>query len=238
MRNRGNTENRENIIVSENVRILLKSSEPLRWLFYGDSITHGACHTFGKRDFSEIFREHIVWETGRKNDLVLNSAYSGFTCRELLRDFDFRAAAFRPHAAFVMIGSNDCVRYPKEEFDGNLEQLLKFFRGIGCRVILQTPPPVITPLDPERGKNLAIFRDVLLQFAAKEELDLIDHWELWNRLSPQDRYYLMSDPLHPNGEGHLKIAQDIFRFLNDFTQDTPMCRIQPGPRIFPEQKDA
>ena len=33
------------------------ASAPWTWLFYGDSITHGAAHTHGFRAFPEIFAE-------------------------------------------------------------------------------------------------------------------------------------------------------------------------------------
>ena len=66
----------------------MKEPRGMRWLFYGDSITHGAKHTAGSKDFSELFRERIAWELGRRDDLVLNGAYSGFTTRELLEKFD------------------------------------------------------------------------------------------------------------------------------------------------------
>ena len=209
---------------------LLQSPSPQRWLFYGDSITHGALHTFGGRDFSEHFREHVVYELDRRQDLVLNSAYSGFTAAELVRDFDFRAAAFRPHVAFVMIGTNDCTKYTVEEFRGNLGILAERFQALECRLILQTSIPPITKLNPQRAAA-GDYAEALRAFAAERGIDLIDHWKLWSDLPLQERYYLLSDPLHPNAEGHLKIAHDIFRALDCFTPDTPLCRKQPGPRI-------
>ncbi len=209
---------------------LLRSESPVRWLFYGDSITHGALHTFGGRGFPEIFREHVVYEMGRRQDLVLNSAYSGFTAAELLLDFDFRAAAFRPHAAFVMIGTNDCTRFTVEEFRANLETLRLRFQEIDCTLVLQTTIPPVVQLNPQRA-TVGDFAEALRAFAAEHAIDCIDHWKLWSALPLQERFYLLSDPLHPNGDGHLKIAHDIFRAIGCFTPDTPVCRMQPGPRI-------
>lgn len=217
--------------MTENLRKLLNSESAIRWLFYGDSITHGANHTFGKRDFSEHFREHVVWETQRRNDLVLNSAFSGYTLRELLRDFDFRAAAFRPHAAFIMIGCNDSVKCPQDEFLPNLQKLWKKFQEIDCLLILQTPTPIITQLDPRRGENLIPYPEMIRQFAAENKVDLIDHWQVWEKLTQQDRYYLMNDPIHPNETGHLMIAHEIFRYMETFSSQYPVCRMQYGPKI-------
>ena len=217
--------------MTDRLHKLLKTQESCRWLFYGDSITHGACHTFGKRDFSGHFREHIIWELKRQHDLVLNSAFSGYTLRDLLREFDARAAFFQPHAVFVMVGTNDCVKYPREEFRENLQKLLDKFRQIGCCMVLQTPPPLITPLDPRRGENLQAYPEIIREFAGEFSLDLIDHWRAWEKLPQQERYYLMSDPVHPNEIGHLKIAQDLFRYLECFSPEYPTCRMQWGPGI-------
>ena len=167
----------------------------------------------------------------RQHELVLNSAFSGYTLRDLLREFDARAAFFQPHVVFVMVGTNDCVKYPREEFRENLQKLLDKFRQIGCCMVLQTPPPLITPLDPRRGENLQAYPEIIREFAGEFSLDLIDHWRAWEKLPQQERYYLMSDPVHPNEIGHLKIAQDIFRYLECFSPEYPTCRMQWGPGL-------
>ena len=106
-----NMENYIEQVNMERIKSFLKDSRPTKWLFYGDSITHGAKHTLGHRDFSEHFRERLVWEMQRNADLVLNAACSGFTCAELLSEFDWRAKAFAPNVAFIMIGTNDSTRF-------------------------------------------------------------------------------------------------------------------------------
>ncbi|HEU5326569.1 MAG TPA: hypothetical protein VFU78_00670, partial [Thermomicrobiales bacterium] len=47
------------------VRALLQGVEPVRWVFAGDSITHGAAHTIGWRDYTELFGERVRWELRR-----------------------------------------------------------------------------------------------------------------------------------------------------------------------------
>jgi len=34
----------------QRIKDILKSEKPVKWLFYGDSITHGALYTSGWRD--------------------------------------------------------------------------------------------------------------------------------------------------------------------------------------------
>ena len=38
---------------------LISRKEPVRWLFAGDSITQGARHTRGHRDYTQLFKERV-----------------------------------------------------------------------------------------------------------------------------------------------------------------------------------
>ena len=59
------------------IKRLLSADAPVKWLFYGDSITHGARHTYGFRDYTELFAERVRFELGRRLDVVLNTAVGG-----------------------------------------------------------------------------------------------------------------------------------------------------------------
>ena len=206
----------------QRVKDLLKSAERNRWLFYGDSITHGAKHTNGSRDFSELFRERVIWELQRKEDLVLNSAFSGFSTTNLSADFEWRAAAFRPNAAFVMIGCNDSKIMDAETFGKQLNELLDKFLVINTLCILMTPLPVLRNLDTSRAA-VPEFAGVVRRIAAERNLPLIDNFESWSKHPAA--FYLHADILHPNEYGHRKIAQDIFRALDIFDEKSIVCRL-------------
>ena len=212
------------IIEMERIKAILKDPAPARWLFYGDSLTHGAKHTEGKRDFTEHFRERVIWELHRSRDLVLNSAHSGFKTAELLRDFEWRAAAFRPTVAFVMIGTNDSANgVTPEEFAQRLGELLDRFSAIGTITVLQTPVPALRDLDPKR-ESMPLLAESMRQLAARRNVPLIDHFALWQACPAE--FYLHADTLHPNAAGHIKIAHDIFRALGIFeTGSSWVCRL-------------
>ena len=74
----------------DRVRAFINSPKPVKWLFYGDSITHGAYHTFGWRDYTQLFAERVRGEMGRNMDVVINTAISGNTTRQLLEGFSWR----------------------------------------------------------------------------------------------------------------------------------------------------
>ena len=58
--------------------VLEKKGGNWTWVFYGDSITHGALHTYGWRSFVEIFEERLRFEKNHVMDYVINSGTSGF----------------------------------------------------------------------------------------------------------------------------------------------------------------
>lgn len=66
----------------DRIKQLLKQDKPVKWLFTGDSITHGASHTFGWRDYVQVFEERARYELGRVSDVVIRTGISGWTTRD------------------------------------------------------------------------------------------------------------------------------------------------------------
>ena len=48
----------------EKIANLLSGKLPVRWIFTGDSITHGGLHLAGWRDYVQLFEERVRWELG------------------------------------------------------------------------------------------------------------------------------------------------------------------------------
>jgi len=46
----------------DKIKCRMSSDIPVKWLFAGDSITHGALHTWGWRDYTEHFSERIRYD--------------------------------------------------------------------------------------------------------------------------------------------------------------------------------
>jgi len=62
----------------------LQSSEPITWLFCGDSITHGSVHLLEFRSYVQLFEERIRTELKRPLDAVINTAIGGWTLAQIL----------------------------------------------------------------------------------------------------------------------------------------------------------
>lgn len=209
------------------IKTMLARPEPVAWLFIGDSITHGALHTMGWRDYTELFRERVLWEKSRRLDLVVNTAYSGFTTRGLLAEYDLRVDRFQADVVFIMIGMNDCSGQgvPPAEFRQNLRELAARIEARGGLPVLQTTCPVVVGKAPGREEYLPGYMDAVRQTAAALNVPLIDHHAHWQTFGEQRRCYLMSDPFHPNEYGHRAFAHHLFRETGLSDEDSYVCRL-------------
>ena len=209
------------------IKQLLKSEEPVKWLFYGDSITHGVFHTFGLRDYTELFAERVRAELGRVMDVVINTAISGNTTRQLLAGFEWRVAQFKPDVVFLMIGMNDCSEVAgitPEEFEQNLTTLKQRIRAIGSLLVLQTTCPILPGTAPEREPRFEEFMNTIRRVASKHKLPLIDHTKFW--LEHKDsHFYWMSNAFHPNELGHRAFALHLYQALGIYDSNSTSCKL-------------
>ncbi|MDD4756674.1 MAG: SGNH/GDSL hydrolase family protein, partial [Prolixibacteraceae bacterium] len=132
---------------------LLKDPKPLKWIFTGDSITHGAKHTHGFRSYPEIFAERIRWEMKRTSDIIINTGISGNTTQNILDDFNWRIGQFKPDVVSLMIGTNDCAdtrNIGLDVFENNLNTLVTMIRESEAIPVFQTPNVIIKEKAPER----------------------------------------------------------------------------------------
>jgi lysophospholipase L1-like esterase len=210
----------------------LLQGDPVKWLFLGDSITHGVVHTFGARDYSQHFAERVRFELLRTQDIVLNTAISGDNTRQLLQSFDWRVGQFTPDAVFLMIGMNDCYwgepyHVAADEFRANLRELCRRISEFGVPV-LQTTCPILAPLSPEREERFDAYMEIIREVATERSVPLIDHTRFWRESAKTDSNRLqfwMSNAFHPNGWGHQAFADLIFRELGIFDPQSLTCRL-------------
>ncbi|NOX97494.1 MAG: SGNH/GDSL hydrolase family protein [Nitrospirae bacterium] len=210
----------------ERVKKLLKSNTPVKWLFYGDSITHGSLHTFGQRDYAELFSERVRSELGRSMDIVITTAIGGNNTRDLLSGFDWRVAQFKPNVVFIMIGMNDCSENNDitiEEFESNLEELVRKTGSIGAIPVLQTTCPILPGQAPDRSQFFDLNMDSIRKIASVQGLPLIDHRQFWQDNSDKHSFW-MSNAFHPNAYGHRAFAECLYRCLDIYDAASHSCR--------------
>jgi len=193
---------------------------PWCWLFYGDSITHGAKHTHGWRDFTEIFAERLRWEMSLRQDVVINTGISGNTTVDLLKDYEWRVRHWQPNVVFILIGTNDIVKLDDIGFfQGNLLRLLELLQEDNAIPILQTYPTIQYIPDNagylKRYREMPAYNQAIRDIAQQDNIMLIDHEEHWKKCAsaPDILASWLGEPIHPGALGHLEMAKTIFKEL-------------------------
>lgn len=204
------------------LRALLDSGTPLNWVFTGDSITHGLVHTQGGRNYVEHLHELIRGDLGRVQDVIVNTAISGWRAVLLLEDFDRRVTAWHPHVVTLMIGTNDCSDagvFPvidPAEFAASVTDFVERVRAQGAIPVLMTQPAIDVANSPERAR-IADFAQAVRDVSAAQQVILVDQFarfaELGSGRPGGIAWGLLNDPFHPNAAGHAVLALEFAQTL-------------------------
>ena len=207
-------------------------SAPFTWVFYGDSITHGAAHTRGFRSFPEIFAERIRYEMRFFHDVVINTGISGETAVDLLNEahYDWRVRRFKPDVVFILIGINDIVKLKNaEQYRANLQELVRRVRADGAVPVLQTYGTILqVPEDGNymlRWEKLPEYNQIIRQTAADGSVIMIDHEKHWQENASDEKTLRswLGEAIHPGGKGHLELAKEILRAFDIYDQGSACC---------------
>ena len=205
-----------------------QSKSNWRWVFYGDSITHGCAHTQGWRNFVEIFAERIRWEKAALFDTVINSGNSGYSSTHLVDpgQYDWQVASLKPNVVLILIGVNDIVLPDASlpRFRQNLVTLVQWVRRDGAIPVLQTYSTVKLFRNPtakwqhdyvKRYNEQDAYNQTIREVAAQEDVILVDHAKYWQEHAsdPAILNFWLAEHLHPGARGHQEMARLIIRTL-------------------------
>lgn len=165
------------------IRDLIENNieKSLRWLFLGDSITHGALHTHGYDSLPQLFEKFIRDEKGRINDVFINTAVSGATTKDQIVNSKARFEDYRDIAdiVFIMFGTNDAVSdVTLDDFRVNLKRIISDIKEIGAIPVLRAPNPC-EGAPRERGVRIIPYIKVIEECAQEEQVVLINHYKQW-----------------------------------------------------------
>ena len=214
----------------EAIRQLLKREAPVKWLFTGDSITHGARHTVGWRDYTELFSERLRYELGRGRDIVIKTGISGWTIERIANDLEWNVLQFHPDCVSIMIGMNDCVALGAGgigQFKATYLQTIERIReGCGAQILLHTPNWMLPTDRPERYDNLPAYVEAVREVACVAGAPLVDHFSEWVAASQNDAmHHWIGHGCHPNEYGHRVLAHALFRALGIWDDASWTCRL-------------
>ncbi|MBO4345281.1 MAG: SGNH/GDSL hydrolase family protein [Victivallales bacterium] len=219
---------------------------PWTWVFYGDSITHGAVHTNGWRSFVEIFQERVRTEMARPMECVINSGDDGHTLFWLINEktYDWQVRRHHPNVVLVLLGRNDIIRDESggpEKFRERLTELTRRIRQDGAIPVLQTYNTMQLVEKPtleyhkgyiRRYHEFPVYNGIIRDVAATEDTILVDHRRFWeeNASDPQVLDRWLEEPLHPGPYGHLQMAILILKELGLYSPDSRCCAVKAGER--------
>lgn len=211
------------------VNHLIKGTQPVTWVFTGDSITHGALFTEGWRSFPEHFAERVRWELRRFHDVVINTGVCGERSGGLLKNLSSRVSRFRPDVVLILIGMNDALDGPEGRagFRENLAEIAGRLREENVIPILQTPN-LVYEANCQSRRDLPAYVDVIQDVADRLEIPLIDHWRHWQaRKADADGLlgWLQDQSIHPNYLGHREMARLICQSLGVFDPSSMTCSL-------------
>ena len=205
---------------------LVLKAEPMKWLFLGDSITHGAWHTYGYDSVAQLWEKYIREDWGHRDDTVINTGVSGATAKEFLERLDVR---YEPYAGadvvVIMFGTNDCC-FPgvidRALFRKQLCEIVDMVRAHGSQAVLRAPQPQREDAG-ERATAIVPFVQAVREVAREKEVPLVDHFQNFTALQqkcPKAFLGRMSDAVHPNAQGHYRMFREMAYALDMVLEDS------------------
>lgn len=209
-------------------KALVDAEPPLRWVFAGDSITHGAAHTMGWRDYTEIVSERVRWEIQRRRDCIIKTGISGWRITDLANDLEWSALQHRPHVLSLNFGANDCTAGPdgRDAFTKTyLEVIGRCREALGCVIVIHTPNRFL-PADEVRFAGAPEYACAIREIAGKTGAILVDHFADWEALDKaRTTPFYLSDAIHPNECGHRMMAKSLLKTLGLWDETSRVGRL-------------
>jgi len=213
----------------DSIQQLFSRNDPVKWLFTGDSITHGAKHTIGWRDYPELFSERVRWQMGRGRDFIIKTGISGWTIERIAEDLEWNVLQFQPDCVSIMVGMNDCGQGPAglEGFRQTYLQTIGRIREeTGAAILLHTPNWSLPTGGEERIRALPGYSQAIREVAAEAGVPVVDHFSEWVDAEPSGAIdHWIGHGCHPNEYGHRAIAHAIFRALDIWDDASWTCQL-------------
>lgn len=192
----------------------VSQQHPLKIMPLGDSITEGYNVPGGYRiDLWQALRERgdrLEFVGSQENGPPElgdrhHEGYPGWRIDELHQQVEDWLRAAQPDIILLLIGTNDIVQgYAVERAPARLDALIDelFRHRPQAQVFVGSIPPIDEPQLNARVEayNQAIAQQIQVRQRQGDRLTFVD---LYSGLTPED----LADGIHPNRQGHRKIAQ-------------------------------
>ena len=129
---------------------------------------------------------------------------------------DWVTLNFGLNDAYQDKGQGTSSRVPLDVFIANLTYFIREIKKMNGKVILLTPNPLSSKLEPFRHERLRQYRDAVIKLAKSEDTELINSWKVFHKYvkrHPGGMEGLLPDGTHPMDTGHKLIADEIVKII-------------------------
>lgn len=195
----------------------LASSEPMTWVFVGDSITaNDGDVSKGYRSYVEIFDSYLKSTLGRVNDRVVNTAVSGWKVSDI--DYDRDIAVYNPDVVYVKVGTNDSFA-DDSAADRFLQGMTALYEKIAesgaIRIVASANRFSSLWCNVTQTTQFAkYYPDIMRTLVYEQRLLWVDYFGAFSADMPYaESHYFNPDTVHPNRNGMLFHAQTLLKDL-------------------------
>lgn len=192
---------------------LLEAGKPTTIVCLGDSVTGVYYHTGGRRAYPEMLQIAISKCYADSQVSVINSGISGQTTADGIGRLQEAVLDHEPDLVTLMYGLNDMTRLSPSAFHDNLVRIVEACQAAGAEVLLCTPN-AIEETEARPVERLEVYVQVILSLGKELNIPVADVYNDFQALKTQDNTafaLLLSDPIHPNMDGHKRMAETIVR---------------------------
>jgi lysophospholipase L1-like esterase len=183
----------------------------LKVVCFGDSVTGVYYHTGGRRAYTDMVKIGLKKTYPEATITTINAGISGNTTSDALRRIQKDVLKHKPDIVTIMFGLNDMKRSSLDDYRTNLRTIVTKCQAIDAQVILCTPNSIHDTSARPTAK-LEQYVAIVRELAKELNLPLADCYANYQEIREEDSLewaFLMSDEIHPNMDGHKRIAESI-----------------------------
>jgi len=198
---------------------------------FGDSITKGyrpgvrLHQTFCallERDLRELGFNVIVTNIGKGRERT-DQALDRLINQVVSRNPDIVLLMYGTNDSHIDVGK-DSSRLDIDKYKVNLHELIKKLREANIQPVLMTEPRMTNSAKAKENEPYASndmnfmlqdYVNICQEIAKEEKVEFVDHFQIWTKSEKagQNLDEWLTDGVHPNPEGHKKIAEAILPVL-------------------------
>lgn len=193
----------------------IEAKKPVRVVCFGDSVTGVYYHTGGRRAYTDMLGIALRRILPDADITTINAGISGNTTQDGLARIDRDVLAHKPTLVTVTFGLNDAARLPIDDYRKNLAEIVTKCRAAGADVVLCTTNNVITSQGPAAEK-VRLCCNEAREAGRRLDVPVCDFYtelEAQRARDPLAWRMTMSDEVHPNMDGHKRMAELLARTI-------------------------